>query len=1736
GNFSLTFTPDPGQCANPANLSVEVQPAITPTLSPQGPFCATETPVVLPSAQSGVSGTWSGPGVDASIFDPAAALPGDNLLTFTPNPGECASPATLSVFVNPAVTPTPAPIGPFCSEDSPVALPGTVSGIDGIWSGSGVVGGAFAPSSAFLGPNTLTFTPLPGECGTEAFLDVTVNPQPVLDPIADETSCGDFVLPPITGSDLTGNQAYFTEPNGQGMMLSPSDAVDASGTYYAYDAAMGCADEAAFTVTVSETLSTSCTVLSNVSAGGSNDGSLRVSIDMGTAAPYSISWSGPASGTLNSSTLDNDIDNLPAGTYTIETTDANGCSATCTPTITALSDCNLTASATTVPVTCAGGSDGAINVIVNGSTGFVVFDWNETGIDGQQNPTGLSAGNYTVTVIDEEGCSDIVSAVVEDGPALDIACTVTSPASGPMAMDGSMEVDIAGGTGPYEINYSGPVFGTQAGAAGINTINNLPPGDYFIIVEDDEGCTADCSFTITGCGLIVNLTTTEPTCAGDADGTIEVSASGGVAPLSYDWLNDNFDGMSTLSGLEAGLYLVTVTDANNCEVSANVLLNEPAGPVVSCNVLVPTTAPSANEGAADILLNGGTPPYSLEVQGPATFSFTEPAPGVVNIDNLPGGYYTSTLTDANGCESSCSFYIETQPCPMTADFQLPDPLCEGDSGQIQITLMNETAPVVYDWSVDSLDGQSSPSGLVSGEYGITIVDDAGCVIDTTLEILPSELKLQCEVASVESAPGAADGEAELTFDGFYPPFDISWTGPVNGSQNGSAGGIFTITGLVAGDYEVVVEDANGCTQTCSFTMNLMACGATLYAEVQSATCPNSADGSIDLTIDGGDPPFTFIWNNGDNTEDITGLEPGIYEFRAVDDMGCDLSGLFVIDTLNPAPSVETMASGTTICPSECVVYDLSFSGTAPYQLEYQVRSNTFDQTFNLSVAAADTTIEICPNALGIPEDEFRVEFLSLQDAVCEGNPTQADIIRILQPVEQTLTRDLCEGESLVVNGTTYDASNPSGTEVFVGVTANGCDSTVFVDLNFVFPNVENINEALCPGDSLVVNGVTYNEATPMGTDTIPGGAVNGCDSIINVAVTYLVPDTTQLMADLCEGDSLVVNGTTYNEALPIGTEVLEGAAASGCDSIINVALNFLPLPDTADFTAEICPGESIIVNGTVYDESQLTGTEVLPGAAANGCDSVVNVMLTVLPTDTADFTAEICPGESIIVNGTVYDESQLTGTEVLPGAAANGCDSIVNVALTVLPTDTADFTAEICPGESIIVNGTVYDESQLTGTEVLPGAAASGCDSLVNVTLTVLPIDTFDLMATLCPGESLQVNGTTYNEAMPAGVEVLEDAAANGCDSVINVMVSYFPEDTTFIQQQLCTGDSLIVNGTTYNESNPSGTELLPNGKVNGCDSLISVMLTFGGASVNDINQTLCPGDSLVVNGITYNEAMPMGVDTIPNGSASGCDSVINVTLTFFDLDTADLEVELCQGESLVVNGTTYDEAMPTGTEVFPAANANGCDSIINVMLTFTAPDTNFLTPQLCPGDSLVVNGTVYNEAMPSGIEVLENAAATGCDSIVSVMLDFLPPPDTAIVNAALCPGESLTVNGTVYNEALPSGTEVLPGAAANGCDSIVNVALTFFPLDTTDIQQQLCTGDSLMVNGTVYDEANPSGIEVIAGGAATGCDSIISVDLSFGGASVNDISETLCPGESLTVNGTVYDETMPMGSDTIPG
>ncbi len=421
------------------------------------------------------------------------------------------------------------------------------------------------------------------------------------------------------------------------------------------------------------------------------------------------------------------------------------------------------------------------------------------------------------------------------------------------------------------------------------TITGLGPGTYSVTATDAAGCTATASHTLSNPPLLtVGMSGTNITCNGAANGTATATPAGGTPNYQYTWSNGG--NSATISNLGPGTYFVTVADANLCRAFGSVSITQPAALSISCAELNPTSTVGGSDGRATVQISAGTAGYTVAWSGAANGSQNQAAAGTATITGLTAGNYNVTVTDANACQQTCNFSIGSPNCNITLQISGTSPTCNGGAnGSINLVVSGATGGLNFDWNVNALDGQQNPTGLGAGTYSVTVTDAANCTASTSISLTqPAALSLVCAQLNPVSVIGGSDGRATVQISGGTAGYTVAWSGAASGSQNQAAAGTATITGLLAGNYTVNVIDANGCQQTCNFSIGSPNCNITLQISGTNPTCNGGSNGSINLVVSGATGGLNFDWNVNalDGQQNPTGLIAGTYSVTVTDAGGC----------------------------------------------------------------------------------------------------------------------------------------------------------------------------------------------------------------------------------------------------------------------------------------------------------------------------------------------------------------------------------------------------------------------------------------------------------------------------------------------------------------------------------------------------------------------------------------------------------------------------------------------------------------------------------------------------------------------------------------------------------------------------------------------------------------------------------------------------------------------------------
>ena len=1209
-------------------------------------------------------------------------------------------------------------------------------------------------------------------------------------------------------------------------------------------------------------------------------------------------------------------------------------------------------------------------------------------------------------------------------------------------------------------------------------------------------------FDPTGLNGTITLTYTPTDCGNVTTTTIDVGPAGvpSLGSASICSTDGIFD-LSTLAdsnyptGIWSGDYVAGNT-FDPSQAGSNETVTLTFAPSASCAATATTTI--------DITIT------QTPTLGTATLCESDGLLDLTTLEdtNFPGGTWSGTgVTGSNFDPTGLNGSINLTYVPAAGGVCILDGTTTLTVNTLQTPALVPADVCISNTSFDlsSLEDNNFPGGTWSGP-GVTgiLFDATGQSGSITLDYVANEncTALASTMITIIDAP-TADVVTELCNAAnteYTVTIEISGGDNASYTIDGNAvvGTTFTSAPIPTGSsYSFTLDDINNCDPSVvsgSFTCNCTTDAGNIDFSTAITLCDSLP---IDVGalygndfVDDGDDVLNFIIHDAAdaslgnviaiNNSSVFNYPTGIPLNTVVyiSPIAGNNDGTGLVDLTDPCLSVAqgvavqvispdiTFSVTSPICEEACIPVTITIGNTGvspgnPIKINYTLSDGPNDQ-FGLITLESDTTvtIEICESETlsdGIVS-------LSFTDADFEGctidyGTSQTSLIDILAPGIQNIIDTLCEDASITILGATFDINQPSGELKLGGQAFNGCDSVININLSFFDPDTNFIAQTLCTGGSLIVNGTTYDETNPSGIETLIGGNSNGCDSTINVSLTFLTEITFEIDSLLCTGASITVNGNLYDAANPTGSETFVNGSFLGCDSIVNINLSFISDIIT-DINSSLCLGETVSVNGNIYDEVNPTGTEIM--TSYQGCDSTINVTLSFFPEVINNLAPTLCSTDTLVVNGTDYFSGNATGTEVILGGSVNGCDSTINVSLGFFPVVINNLEDTLCSTDIILVNGTLYDINNPTGTENIENITVNGCDSTVNINLMFLPEVSTDIIQTLCANESVVVNSVTYDINNPVGTEIITGATINGCDSTVNVNLSFHPDIAGTEILDICTNGSAVYNGTTYDINNPVGTEILAGASFNGCDSTVNVSINLLPDATGQVIDELCPTESITVNGTLYDINNPTGTETFVNAAFNGCDSIVTITLDFFDASVSNQVFELCSDESVVVNGTTYDINNLTGTEILIGASSNGCDSTVNIQITPLADVVNDIDETLCEDESILINGVVYDINNPTGQEILEDASSEGCDSIINVSLNFFPTA-AGTIDEELPGNGSITVNGVIYNINNPSGQEILINASINGCDSIVDINLSFIPeLEATySAISPSCAGDS---------------------------------------------------------------------------
>ena len=662
----------------------------------------------------------------------------------------------------------------------------------------------------------------------------------------------------------------------------------------------GCSTIGTASVSDPDSIAISETIIQ--SSCGNSDGSINITITGGTS-PYTYSWSNLA--------LTQNISNVAAGTYTVVVTDSKGCKMQKTIQVTDANSPSVSISILN-ELNCFGDCNGVVQATATG--GFLPYSFIWSNLDETSISTKLCAGIHSVTVTDSLSCSASQSITLTQPQALNAMTSATQTSCNGYC-DASAYVIVNGGTPDYSFNWTSSTVNNDS-------ISGLCAGTYYVTITDINSCKLIKQVDIIEPSFVtINITEIPTLCNNSCDGKAIANASGGISPYTYLWDDVANQTTDTAFSLCEGDYILTVSDANNCQYTANATITSPSEVIAQILNYGNEKCNNSNDAFAQVDVSGGTGAYSYNW---SYFSSTN------NIFNVPSGTYSVTVTDINGCTDLTSINL-TEPSPITVILTPTDEKCwEANDGTISSFVTGGVPPYYYSWS----NSQISPiaTGLGGGVYILNVIDSNYCQVSTSATIY-SASNFYIEVDTVINANcGQSNGSGAINIFGGQPDFSYLWS-----STNGNG---VTINNVAAGTYQIEVTDANGCKDSTDINISDIEGPKVINPTKTNILCNGGNNGDAGFTVvqQVPNPPINYVWSNfasgtvtAGNTININSLTADVYTVIVTDNAGCIGTGSV---TITEPSQLLTSITNTVkpLCNGDCdgKAYVIAGGGTSPY--------------------------------------------------------------------------------------------------------------------------------------------------------------------------------------------------------------------------------------------------------------------------------------------------------------------------------------------------------------------------------------------------------------------------------------------------------------------------------------------------------------------------------------------------------------------------------------------------------------------------------------------------------------------------------------------------------------------------------------------------------------------------------------------------------------------------------------
>lgn len=910
----------------------------------------------------------------------------------------------------------------------------------------------------------------------------------------------------------------------------------------------------------------------NISCSGGTDGQITVNALGGTPS-YQFSKDNI---TYVSSNVFN---NLGVNNYKFWVKDANACvkessiTAISQPTILEVGIDNK------IDATCNSGNNGLVKLKANGGTKTYQFSKDGTNFQTDSTFASLTAGSYTFTIKDAKGCTKTTTSSILQPTAIVMGSPVITNLTCNGDNTGQVLVSATGGISPYQFKKGTDAFQTSG------TFGSLAANTYTIYTKDANGCEVSINTTVSEPTIVsANITITNNLCNSDQTGKIVVVGSGGTPSYQYSKDGVNFVTSGTFGTLTAGSYTIKTKDSRGCLNSQTVTLNQPTVLTATPSITKNVTCFGGNDGTINVLLGGGTSPYTYSANGTtyqngANFSFEI-------------GTYSFWVKDANGCIKATGGLTLTQPTDIVPSLTAKTAVScfGGNNGTVTITSTGGVSP--YTFSKDGANFQTSGafSSFSVGTSVLTVKDNVGCIKPISVDVLQPAQALQVSIASQTNSSCYQNntGSIQAVLSGGTSPYQFS-------KDNSSFQTSGTFTALSAGNFTIYGKDANNCPTNISVTLTEPSNTTISLLQKQDVDCASYSTGFFKVGASGGTGNFTYSLSGIDFNSNglpttangngyFDNLKTGNYTINFRDQNSCSKD--FPVTIIAKSSPIRFDIAKTL--PTDCVAGNGSIvvnntrggQGNYVYRISTQTTASGNNSFSNLQNGSYYITVT---DNLCAYTEAVNLELPNSIKATYSINPISCQIPTANLNIDNITGGN--GGYSLAIDGSNFSANRtfnnltPNTYAVTIQDNPLSCKSVVSVEIkeqNRADLKVSALGNISCfGGNNGFINAIGDNNMGPFnyainnggfssnsnfvslsaGTYKLSAQTRIGCIDSIRVTLSQptLLQSNINLQSNLCNGDQTGKIGVVGTGGVSPYKYTIDGSTYQSGNDFVNLS-------------------------------------------------------------------------------------------------------------------------------------------------------------------------------------------------------------------------------------------------------------------------------------------------------------------------------------------------------------------------------------------------------------------------------------------------------------------------------------------------------------------------------------------------------------------------------------------------------